>query len=80
MGLAGDMGSLVVAGVGVNMIGSAISKNKNKIRKSVRGWRGESARHSLSAYGVRTGSKKLSVKKARKIITEEKNSRIIFSR
>jgi hypothetical protein len=74
MGLASDVGGLVVLGVGVNMVGHALSKNKNKIRKSVKGWKGESARHSMSRYGIKTGRKTLSVKKAKEFSREEKRT------
>lgn len=39
-----------------------------------RGWVGESTRHSMSRYGIKTGRKTLSVKKARKFAIEEKNT------
>ncbi len=74
MGLAGDMGSLVVAGVGVSIIKNSGSKNGSKWKKNFKGWHGESARHSMSRYGIKTGRKTLSVKKAREFSKEEKRT------
>lgn len=59
MTLASDVGGLVVLGVGVNMVGHALSKNKNKIRKQVKGWSGESERHRMAKYGIKTGKYKV---------------------
>jgi hypothetical protein len=61
MGLAGDVGGLVVLGVGVNMVGHALSKSAPKLRKGMKGWHGESARHSeaklYSKYKIKTKKK-----------------------
>ena len=58
MGLAGDVGALVGAKVGVDILSNSVSKNAPKWKKGIKGWRGESARHSMSRYGIKTGRTK----------------------
>lgn len=74
MGIVGDVGALVGAKIGVDILSNSVSKNAPKWKKGIKGWRGESTRHSMSRYGIKTGRKTLSVKKARKFAIEEKNT------
>ena len=61
MGLAGDVGGLVVVGAGINIIGHTVSKDAPKWKKAMKGWHGESARHSeaklYSKYKIKTKKK-----------------------
>ena len=53
MGLAGDAGGLLALGVGVHILNDGLKKSSKKLK----GWRGDSVRHSLARKGIRTSNK-----------------------
>ena len=62
MGLAGDAGGLFALGVGVHVLNSGLKKSSKKLK----GWRGESSRHSMARMGIKTKTKKCKNYKVKK--------------
>lgn len=79
MGIAGDVGALVGAKIGVDILSNSVSKNAPKWKKGIKGWRGESVRHSMARHGLKTGRKTLSVKKAKEFSREESRTAKTYS-